>query len=79
MLSARRRFPLKDGNSSDEDGNGGSKSDEDGKDGSNSDEVEEDGDGNFGEFMAISLARIRKCKLLLPGIGIVHFRQYKIH
>ena len=31
MLSARRRFPLKDGNSSDEDGNGGSKSDEDGK------------------------------------------------
>ena len=69
MLSARRRFPLKDGNSSDEDGNGGNKSDED----------EEDGDGNFGEFMAISLARIRKCKLLLPGIGIVHFRQYKIH
>ena len=65
MLSARRRFPLKDGNSSDEDGNGGN----------NSDEVEEDGDGNFGEFMAISLARIRKCKLLLPGIGIVHFRQ----
>ena len=69
MLSARRRFPLKDGNSSDEDGNGGNKSDED----------EEDGDGNFGEFMAISLARIRKCKLLLSGIGIVHFRQYKIH
>ena len=53
MLSARRRFPLKDGNSSDEDGNGGNKSDED----------EEDGDGNFGEFMAISLARIKKCKL----------------